>query len=88
MLTGHLDDVRRLAYSPDGLTLASTAIDHHLKLWHVATGRPVLTLPQGEMQEYLTFSRDGTWLGVATAQGELRLWHAPTLKDLPEAEEK
>ena len=50
VLTGQLDDVRRLAFSPDGLTLASTGIDHNLKLWHVATARPVLTLPQGEMQ--------------------------------------
>jgi WD40 repeat protein len=81
-LTGHLDDVRRLAFSPDGGTLASTSIDHALKLWHLPTGRPLLTLPQGEMLEHLTFSPDGTWLGVATAKGELRLWHAPSLGEL------
>jgi len=81
-LSGHLDDVRRLAYAPSGLTLASTGIDHTLKLWHLATGRPLLTLPQGEMLDYLAFSPDGTWLGLATGQGELRLWHAPRLAEL------
>lgn len=84
VLTGHLDDVRRLAFSPDGRTLASTSINHALKLWHLPTARPLLTLPQGEMLDYLTFSPDGTWLGVATANGELRLWHAPPLADLPQ----
>jgi WD40 repeat protein/serine/threonine protein kinase len=82
VLTGHLDDVRRLAFSPDGRTLASTSIDNSLKLWHLPTSRPLLTLPQGEMLEYLTFSPDGTWLGVATANGELRVWHAPPLAEL------
>jgi serine/threonine protein kinase/WD40 repeat protein len=84
VLTGHLDDVRRLAFSPDGRTLASTSINHALKLWHLPTARPLLTLPQGEMLDHLTFSPDGTWLGVATANGELRLWHAPPLADLPQ----
>jgi serine/threonine protein kinase/WD40 repeat protein len=86
LLSGHLDDVRRLAFSPDGLTLASTGVDHMLKMWHLATGRLLVTLPQGEMQEYLTFSPRGTWLGVATALGELRLWHAPGFAELPRPE--
>jgi WD40 repeat protein len=86
VLTGHLDDVRRLSFSPDGLTLASTGIDHNLKLWHLATGRPLLTLPQGEMQEFLAFSPDGAWLAMATARGELRLWHAPPYEGLAKNE--
>src|SRR5207245_1720405 len=81
-LSGHLDDVRRLAFAPDGRTLASTGIDHMLKLWHLATGRPLVSLPQNEMLEHLAFSPDGTWLGVATAKGELRLWHAPPFQEL------
>ena len=85
VLSGHLDDVRRLAYSPDGRTLASTSLDRSVRLWHRATGRTLVTLPQGEQLEHLAFSADGTWLGVATAKGELRLWHAPQLVDLPEA---
>jgi WD40 repeat protein/serine/threonine protein kinase len=87
-LTGHLDDVRRLAFSPDGRTLASTSIDHALKLWHLPTRRPLLTLPQDETLEYLAFSPDGTWLGVATAKGELRLWHAPPLEELTQLDSK
>jgi WD40 repeat protein/serine/threonine protein kinase len=76
-LTGHLDEVRALAFAPDGRTLASASLDHCIRLWHVPTARPLLTLAQGERLENIDFSPDGTWLGVSTAQGELRLWHAP-----------
>jgi WD40 repeat protein len=83
-LLGHLDDARRLAFSPDGRTLASTSLDRTLKLWNMATGRILLTLAEGELLENLAFSPDGTWLGVETATGQLRLWHAPALNQITE----
>jgi WD40 repeat protein len=81
-LSGHMDDARRLAFSPDGRTLASTSLDKTLKLWNMATGRILVTLAEGEPLENLAFSQDGTWLGVETAAGELRLWHAPALDQM------
>ena len=80
--TGHLDEVRALAFAPDGRTLASASLDNCVRLWHVPTARPLLTFPAGEPLEYISFSPDGTWLGVSTAQGELRLWRAPEFGEL------
>jgi WD40 repeat protein/serine/threonine protein kinase len=80
--TGHLDEVRALAFAPDGRTLASASLDNCVRLWHVPTARPLLTFPAGERLEHISFSPDGTWLGVSTAQGEMRLWRAPEFGEL------
>jgi eukaryotic-like serine/threonine-protein kinase len=85
--TGHLDEVRALAFAPDGRTLASASLDNSVRLWHVPTARPLLTFAEGERLENIAFSPDGTWLGVSTAQGELRLWHAPAFTELTELSE-
>ena len=82
--TGHLDEVRTLAFAPDGETLASASLDSSVRLWHVPTARPLLTFAEGERLENVAFSPDGTWLGVSTARGELRLWHAPEPGELKE----
>jgi WD40 repeat protein len=78
-LRGHLDRTVAAAFSPDGRTLATGAADGLLKLWNLATGRDVVTLPLGRDAEarYIAFSADGTWLGVADSQGVLHLFDAP-----------
>src|SRR5262249_27358055 len=41
ILTGHGGGVFSVAFSPDGKTLASGSDDHAIRLWDVATGRPI-----------------------------------------------
>jgi WD40 repeat protein len=43
-LTGHLQTVNTLAFSPDGQTLASGSADKTIKLWHWQTGNLLATL--------------------------------------------
>lgn len=43
-LVGHTDGVASVAFSPDGVLLASSSWDRMIKLWEVATGKEVRTL--------------------------------------------
>jgi WD40 repeat protein len=43
-LSGHVEYIWSVAYSPDGRTLASGSWDRTIKLWQVATGKVRATL--------------------------------------------
>jgi WD40 repeat protein/serine/threonine protein kinase len=74
----HGVEIRSLAFSPDGRTLAVAGSDEAVYLWHVATGRNVLTFDQlGSSVHRVIFSPDGTQLIAALHDGTIRIWHAP-----------
>jgi WD40 repeat protein len=80
MTLSHQDLPIAAAFSPDGRTLASCAVDGQLKLWHLPTEREVATLLGPDLTvrfEYLAFSPDGTWLGGTDSKGNLHLFHGP-----------
>ena len=71
-------EIRSIAFSPDGSTLAVAGSDDAVYLWHVATGRNVLTFDQlGAAVNRVVFTPDGTILAAALHNGSIRLWHAP-----------
>jgi WD40 repeat protein len=69
--------VDSLAFTPDGSLLASGDAygDHDIRLWDVATGVLLGTLPGHEHAVgQLTFSPQGHMLASASYDGEVRLW--------------
>lgn len=86
-LAGHTDDVRCVAFSPDGTVLAAGAggwdqpSDATIKLWRVADGELLMTLPgHGDWTHTLAFDRQGQLLASsgrdsqAPYSASLRFW--------------
>jgi WD40 repeat protein/energy-coupling factor transporter ATP-binding protein EcfA2 len=85
-LTGHRDEIRSVAFSPDGKTLASSSgqYDGTIKLWDVASGQQL----SGAFTGYVTvmnkvvFSPDGQTLVSASASASstqsIFLWDIAT----------
>ncbi len=77
--TGHSDRINSLAFSPDGLTLASGSEDKTIKLWDVRTGKVKNTLTghSGRINS-LAFSPDGLTLAHGSNDKTIKLWDTKT----------
>ena len=71
----HGESVLRLAYSPDGATLASAGADRVIKLWDAVTLREKQAFePQPDWVMGLALSADGKWLAAGRYDGTLGLY--------------
>ena len=76
-ISGHTDTVVCLAFSPDGLPLASGSDDRTIKLWDAQTGHERLSLTgHTEALIDLAFVPDGTALVSVSSAGGLKIWRA------------
>jgi WD40 repeat protein len=79
----HGGPVRSVAYSPDGTTLASAGDDRTVRLWDVASARPIREL-HGHKSSVngVVFSPDGKTLASASRDKTVRLWEVATSKSI------
>ena len=67
--SAHEDTIDHVEFSADGSLLASSSPDGSVKIWEVASGRPIISLNlDGLGRLYATFSPDGKTLVVTTAE--------------------
>ena len=72
-----MEETTDVAFSPDGLTLASVGLRNSLKLWHLPTGREVVTEHDLETGNWVRFLPAGSTLAVGTVTNTIRLLPAP-----------
>jgi WD40 repeat protein len=74
-LEGHEDRVTALAFTTDGQTVASAAMDMKVHLWQVSSARLLGALEGGtDEAATLVFQSEGDWLAGASADGTVRIW--------------
>ncbi|KAJ6024792.1 hypothetical protein N7540_005589 [Penicillium herquei] len=78
-LEGHSNYVNSVAFSPDGLTLASGSRDNTIKLWDTATGTQRQTLEgHSNWVHSVAFSPDGLTLASGSRDKTIKLWDTAT----------
>ena len=75
MLTGHVDAVYGVDWSPDGRRIATSSNDNKIRIWSADTFEPLLTLEGHDSYVHdVAWSPDGTQLASASGDGTVRLW--------------
>ena len=81
--TGHTSSVRSVAFSPDGMQLASMSSDSTIRLWDMATGRQIRRFEgHARWGNSVAFSPDGTQLASGVDGGGILLWDVATGQEL------
>ena len=78
-LLGHQKQVNHVTFSPDGLFIASSGWDNHVKLWNARDGKFIATLRGHVGPVYMTcFSPDSRLLVSGSKDTTLKVWDTKT----------
>ena len=82
ILKGHTNAINRLAFSPNGRSLASAADDQSARIWNIFDGSSkVLPLTESAASFLaVAFSPDGRYIAAGDLNGTLYIWDSRTLR--------
>ncbi len=76
--SGHSGAIYEIAFSPDGVLLATGSSDGNIKLWDVSTGWLIRTLEQGNNVYSVDFCPSGGILASGNVDGYIKIWEVAT----------
>jgi len=75
----HSEEIKAIAFSPEGTRFATASADHTIKLWDARTGRLLRTFEgHTEAVNAIAFSADGSRLVSGGDDGTIRVWETMT----------
>jgi ribosome assembly protein 4 len=80
-MTGHVQAINHIAFSPDGRYFASASFDRKVKVWDGRTGKFVATLSGHVASVYqVCWSADSRLIVTASKDGTVKVWSLRNLK--------